>query len=138
MDVIMINYSDSSFEVVNANDRENLFQNNIYETLLRTRKIWLYTNIPFIVHFCVEYELEYGKIKTDSIPKCKLKVIAYPTREWRDTSYIHNGYGIPYFPQVKGKPVYSSNWKLKHYHAIESLEDVMEAAVNHVVTKQFI
>lgn len=131
VEVLMINHSDTIFETFIAKPEYHVFLPDIHETMMKTRNEWLHSDLPFILRFCVEYDLiSSNEAMPDSNSSCKLKVEAYRIHELRDTNYIYNIDEISYYPQIYGYPYFGHPKRIvKQYHPIESIEELIEEAV---------
>lgn len=131
VEVLLINHSDSSFQTFITDPDDHLFLSNIHETLRKTRKDWLHTNVPFMLKFCVNYDLISGtENRSDLVSTCKLLVTAYRLQELRDTAYIYNLNDIAYQPQIIAYPYFRKPKKIgTQHHRIESIEELLEEAV---------
>jgi len=102
-EILIINHSDSSFEIVNKNEYNNLFEQTIHETIKNSHALWKKTDQKFIVDFCINFILVDSNYKS-SLHLCPIDVIAYPPRKERspeeDTSYFFPSHSLDYPPQV--------------------------------------
>lgn len=131
VEVFMINHSDSLFETFITNQEYSIFLPTIQETMMKTRKEWLHPELPFMLRFCVEYTLiSPGEASSDSIPGCKISIVAYGLDELRDSNFIYNIDEVSYKPQIYGYPYFGNPKKYKKkYNSIESIEELLEEAI---------
>jgi|SRR5687767_1518452 len=123
VDVMLLNHSDTSFEILLKTNNRAVFKESIYETISRRRETWLRMDLPFILNFCIDYNMIYtGEKQPDYSSKCTFVVEAHPYNKFghnenRDSGYIHDANQISYFPQILG----GTSFPTKNYNSIEKL-----------------
>lgn len=131
VEVLVINHSDTLLETFGTNPDYQVLLSEIHETMVKTKKEWLHADLPFMLRFCVNYDLISGReSRSNSVSSCRLIVTAYRLQELRDSDYVYNQNDISYKPQIYGYPYFRNPKKIEtQYHPIESIEELLEEAV---------